>query len=184
MEAPCQVIERDRRVTPSSPSFTLRLNLAGRLRAESWENRLTGQRLALRAGSEFSCTVDSARHRFDLPGWRLREGGPESRAPRSDIGAREKWFDPFFNDSSWCEEMTGYSHLMPAMRAHDYETNQSARRFLWARAVILCCPGDAAGTQAALRAHWSNNGCSANVVADVPSVSRLEANRWGTATAD
>ena len=44
--------------------------------------------------------------------------------------------------------------------------------------------GNATGTQAALRAYWSNNGFSANVVNDVPNESRLEPAEWGTATVE
>jgi hypothetical protein len=44
--------------------------------------------------------------------------------------------------------------------------------------------GNATGTQTAVRAYWSNNGFSANVVADVPNESRLEPNQWGTATVE
>ncbi|MBI4025440.1 MAG: hypothetical protein HY360_10705 [Verrucomicrobia bacterium] len=144
MSTPCQVIERGRRVALCSSSFALWLNLSGRLRVESWENRLTGRWLVLRDGTEFSCSVDSAKHRIDFPGWRLKEGGPETRSPREDIGAREKWFDPFFNDSPWCGEMTGYSRLIPSMLSRDYETNPSARRYLWARSHFVL-PGNAEG---------------------------------------
>ncbi|HUW32128.1 MAG TPA: hypothetical protein VM223_10995, partial [Planctomycetota bacterium] len=42
--------------------------------------------------------------------------------------------------------------------------------------------GNAPGSQAAVRAYWSNNSFSANVVNDVPNESRLEPKEWGTAT--
>ena len=41
---------------------------------------------------------------------------------------------------------------------------------------------NANGTTAALRAYWSNNSFSANIVDDVPNESRLEPAEWGTAT--
>jgi len=41
--------------------------------------------------------------------------------------------------------------------------------------------GNAAGTQAALRAYWTNNSFSANVTNDIPNESRLEPAEWGTA---
>lgn len=44
--------------------------------------------------------------------------------------------------------------------------------------------GNAAGTQAALRAYWTNNSFSANVTADIPNESRLEPAEWGTATVE
>ncbi len=43
---------------------------------------------------------------------------------------------------------------------------------------------NANGTQAALRAYWSNNSFSANIVDDVPNESRLEPAEWGTATVE
>lgn len=44
--------------------------------------------------------------------------------------------------------------------------------------------GNAAGTQAALRAYWTNNSFSANVTNDIPNESRLEPAEWGTATVE
>jgi len=44
----------------------------------------------------------------------------------------------------------------------------------------LPCAGPE-GTQAALRAYWTNNSFSANVTADIPNESRLEPAEWGTA---
>lgn len=44
--------------------------------------------------------------------------------------------------------------------------------------------GNAAGTQAASRAYWSNNSFTANVVNDVPHESRLEPKEWGTAAVE
>jgi len=52
---------------------------------------------------------------------------------------------------------------------------------LWRAGVIF---GDAAGTQAALRAYWTNNSFSANVTADMPNESRIEPAEWGTATVE
>jgi hypothetical protein len=47
-----------------------------------------------------------------------------------------------------------------------------------------CIFGNAAGTQAALRAYWTNNSFSANVTNDIPNESRLEPAEWGTATVE
>ena len=44
--------------------------------------------------------------------------------------------------------------------------------------------GNATGTQTSVRAYWSNNGFSANIVADVPNESRLEPKEWGAATVE
>jgi hypothetical protein len=41
--------------------------------------------------------------------------------------------------------------------------------------------GGRAGTEAAVRAYWSNNSFTANVTGDVPHESRLEPAEWGTA---
>ena len=41
--------------------------------------------------------------------------------------------------------------------------------------------GNVTGSQAAVRAYWSNNSFSANVVNDVPNESRIEPKEWGTA---
>lgn len=41
--------------------------------------------------------------------------------------------------------------------------------------------GNATGNQCAWRAYWSNNGPTAGILGDVPSESRLEPHRWGTA---
>ena len=44
--------------------------------------------------------------------------------------------------------------------------------------------GNTAGTDAAIRAYWSNNGRDANVQKDVPSESRLTPAEWGTASVE
>jgi hypothetical protein len=44
--------------------------------------------------------------------------------------------------------------------------------------------GNATGNQCALRAYWSNTGPTAGIINDVPSESRLEPHRWGTATVE
>ena len=51
----------------------------------------------------------------------------------------------------------------------------------WRAAVIF---GNSAGTQASLRAYWTNNSFSANVTNDIPNESRLEPAEWGTATVE
>jgi hypothetical protein len=43
---------------------------------------------------------------------------------------------------------------------------------------------NAQGSQAAMRAYWTNNSFSANVVDDVPNESRLEPANWGTAAVE
>jgi hypothetical protein len=44
--------------------------------------------------------------------------------------------------------------------------------------------GNKPGTRAALRAYWTNNSFTANVVDDIPHESRLEPHEWGTATVE
>jgi hypothetical protein len=44
--------------------------------------------------------------------------------------------------------------------------------------------GNATGSQCAQRAYWSNAGPTAGIIGDVPSESRLEPERWGTATVE
>jgi len=44
--------------------------------------------------------------------------------------------------------------------------------------------GNATGSQASLRAYWTNNSFSANVTNDVPNESRLEPAEWGTAVVE
>ncbi len=42
--------------------------------------------------------------------------------------------------------------------------------------------GNAEGTQATLRANWTNDSFAANVLNDIPHESRLEPGKWGKAT--
>jgi hypothetical protein len=44
--------------------------------------------------------------------------------------------------------------------------------------------GNEPGTQAAIRAYWTNNSFTANVLGDVPHESRLEPHEWGVATVE
>jgi hypothetical protein len=44
--------------------------------------------------------------------------------------------------------------------------------------------GNATGTQAAVRAYWSNHGFAAGVTNDVPNESRLEPRLWGRASVE
>lgn len=44
--------------------------------------------------------------------------------------------------------------------------------------------GNAAGSEASLRAYWTNTGFSAGVLHDIPNEARLEPGEWGTATVE
>ncbi len=44
--------------------------------------------------------------------------------------------------------------------------------------------GNKTGTQAAMRAFWSNNSFTANVINDIPHESRLGPHEWGTAVVE
>ena len=51
-EPACRVVQQEKRVELCSPFFAFRLDTAAGLRAESWENRLTGRELSLGIGPE------------------------------------------------------------------------------------------------------------------------------------
>ncbi len=51
-EEGCRVVQQEKQVELGSPFFAFRLDTAAGLRAESWENRLTGRKLSLGNGPE------------------------------------------------------------------------------------------------------------------------------------
>ena len=56
-EPACRVVQQEKRVELCSPFFAFRLDTAAGLRAESWENRLTGRKLALGNGPELEFDI-------------------------------------------------------------------------------------------------------------------------------
>jgi hypothetical protein len=56
-EPACRVVQQEKRVELCSPFFAFRLDTAAGLRAESWENRLTGRKLSLGNGPELECEI-------------------------------------------------------------------------------------------------------------------------------
>lgn len=53
----CGVVQEGNRVELRSPSFAFRLETAAGLRAESWQNRLTGRTIELGDGLELECDI-------------------------------------------------------------------------------------------------------------------------------
>ena len=61
----CSVVQQGDRVELHSPCFVFRLDTVAGLRAESWQNRLTGRTIELGDGLELECDIG-------LPGESLR----------------------------------------------------------------------------------------------------------------
>ncbi|MCY2986705.1 MAG: hypothetical protein NTY19_02440 [Planctomycetota bacterium] len=51
------MVQQDKRVELCSPFFVFRLDTAAGLRAETWENRLTGRKLSLGGGPELEFDI-------------------------------------------------------------------------------------------------------------------------------
>ncbi len=62
------VMKNDQKVELRSPLFTLSLDTSAGLRADRWENRLTGRIISLGGGSEVEIDLDTAESRIWLPG--------------------------------------------------------------------------------------------------------------------
>ena len=81
-EEGCRVVQQERRVELCSPFFTFRLDTAAGLRAESWENRLTGRKLSLGNGPELEFDIGLP----DAPLANAATGSRGSRGERSGRG--------------------------------------------------------------------------------------------------
>ena len=56
-EPPCRTVQEGKRLVLCSPYFVFRLDTAAGLRAESWENRLTGRKISLGGGPELGFDI-------------------------------------------------------------------------------------------------------------------------------
>jgi len=120
------------------PAFSVRLDLSGELRIVEWVNRLTGATLQ-GSGSELTCWLDAAQHRIDLPGWRQTASSAASLPPDDDAGYRERFYDPFCDDSSWgvMGNAVGYTTLIPSLFSPQHETDPRANRYQWVRSHFI-----------------------------------------------
>jgi hypothetical protein len=83
---PCRAIRRGNAIELRSPAFVVRLGVADGLRAVSWENRLTGQVLALGNAPELAVDLDAAARRIPILGWRGLATGEGRARPNADRG--------------------------------------------------------------------------------------------------
>ncbi|NQU11513.1 hypothetical protein HQ590_12025, partial [bacterium] len=100
-EMTCRAIRQGNAVELRSPTFVVRLGVADGLRAVSWENRLTGQVLALGNGPELGVDLDAADRRIWILGWRGMATGEGRVSPNADRGYREGFQRAEFDDSKW-----------------------------------------------------------------------------------
>jgi len=79
----CRVVQKGNLVEICSPAFVFRLDTTAGLRAESWENRLTGRRLTL-DGGELEIDVDTADQRIGITGWKFVHSSGSSSVSSGD----------------------------------------------------------------------------------------------------
>ena len=84
-----------------SPHFRFVLDTSRGLRAVSWENRMTGRKLALGRGSELDADLDRAERRLGITGWRGIISATGNPKPDRERGIRLGFFRPEFDDSKW-----------------------------------------------------------------------------------
>ena len=64
----CHVSRQGDRVELCSPLFVVRLDTSAGLRAQAWENRVTGRTLQLGRGPELELDIDAAEQRLAITG--------------------------------------------------------------------------------------------------------------------
>jgi hypothetical protein len=69
----CRVVRKDGEVVLESPAFVFRLDTAEGLRAESFENRLTGRKISLGLGAEVDLDLGPLGGPFATPKWRVTD---------------------------------------------------------------------------------------------------------------
>jgi hypothetical protein len=79
------VVQQANHVELRSPSFVFRLDVAADLRAESWENRLTGRELALGKGPELECEIGLPDGPLQMPSFRVTNVEVKSQGDMAEL---------------------------------------------------------------------------------------------------
>jgi len=75
----CRVVQQGKQVELHSPHFVFRLDAASGLRAESWENRLTGRSVSLGGGPELEVDIGLPDGPTQTPEWHVSQPMVEKR---------------------------------------------------------------------------------------------------------
>ena len=126
-----------------APSFVYTLSIAPNLTAKSWENRLSGEKISMGDGAEFSADFDAAIERVWVTGWkyiRSEDKQSSTSSPNEEQGYKEKYYLPFFDDTTWKGQTTPVPDQAPFMDKDFY---------FWAR-THLFVPRSAQGVGCSL----------------------------------
>ena len=98
----CRVVKKAKLVELHSPAFVFCLDTSAGLRAQSWENRITGRKITL-SGAELEIDVDTLQRRIGITGWKFEHspGSSCGQAPDEDPGYRAGFARADYDDSSW-----------------------------------------------------------------------------------
>jgi hypothetical protein len=85
-ESECRVVQKATGVELQSPSFVFRLDLRTGLRAEGWEDRLTGRRISLGGGPELEVDLGPLGGPLQTPQWQVSPSAlpPATSSPGSE----------------------------------------------------------------------------------------------------
>lgn len=72
-EPGCRVVRQDQKIELQSPAFAFLLDTSDGLRAESWENRVTGRKISLGQGAELDLDLGPLSGPLETPRWRVSQ---------------------------------------------------------------------------------------------------------------
>jgi hypothetical protein len=80
----CSVVQKGARVEIRSPFFVYQLDTQSGLRAEAWENRLTGRKISLSKGSELEVDIGEMEGPHQTPEWQVAKLASPAKPSDSD----------------------------------------------------------------------------------------------------
>jgi hypothetical protein len=84
LDTACRVVRGERKAALEAPAFVYRLDTAEGLRAESFENRLTGQKISLGLGAEMEVDLGPLGGPLVTPKWRVTESPAAASGPANE----------------------------------------------------------------------------------------------------
>jgi len=82
----------------TTAAFAFEMDASQGLKAISWQNKLSGETLALGGGAELGVVLDHAKERIWIEGWHQQRGDREAVAPDEESGFRAGWHLPGYPD--------------------------------------------------------------------------------------
>lgn len=109
----CRIEQTLGRIELHAPAFTYVVDPGAGLRGITWINHLAGRTVDLGGGLEFEATLDRAKQRIGITGWRGIASASRSSNPDEDPGFQGGYHLPSYDDRNWIGMLSPADHRWP-----------------------------------------------------------------------